>query len=173
MFLVNAEMQLPMPCTTVFGMLPPGSVATVTVRDSFPQTTGKLVLPALRAPVEVVRDAHGIPEIRAHNPEDLFVAQGYVHAQERFFEMDVRRHTTSGRLAELFGARAYASDDLARRLGLWRRLGYRCGLGRNGFGGDGLRGGLLRQLFVGGRCGISGRGFGALALVPPEQEQAC
>lgn len=96
-----------------------GSVATVTVRDSFPQTTGKLVLPALRAPVEVVRDAHGIPEIRAHNPEDLFVAQGYVHAQERFFEMDVRRHTTSGRLAELFGDDLWKTDAVIRTMG-WR-----------------------------------------------------
>ena len=51
----------------------------------------------------MVRDEHGIPQIYADTVDDLMRAQGFVHAQDRFFEMDVRRHVTAGRLAELFG----------------------------------------------------------------------
>ena len=64
--------------------------------------------PASTATVEVVRDDHGIPQLYGDSVDDLMRAQGYVHAQERFFEMDVRRHVTAGRLAELFG------EDAAR-----------------------------------------------------------
>ena len=51
----------------------------------------------------MLRDAHGVPQIYADNSTDLFFAQGYVQAQDRFFEMDFRRHVTAGRLSELFG----------------------------------------------------------------------
>lgn len=97
------------------------SASMVAVRDSFPQTEGEVSLPSLRGPVTVTRDAHGIPEIRADNAEDLFTAQGYVHAQERFFEMEVRRHTTAGRLAELFGDDQFETDAVIRTMG-WRRV---------------------------------------------------
>src|SRR5262245_31169741 len=70
-----------------------------TVRASFPQTTGSLKVPGLSAAVQVKRDAHGIPQIYADTAEDLFRAQGYVQAQDRFWEMDVRRHLTAGRLS--------------------------------------------------------------------------
>lgn len=96
------------------------SASVVTVRAPFPVTTGELTFPALSRPVEVVRGAYGIPEIRADNAEDLFTAQGFVHAQERFFEMDVRRHTTSGRLAELFGDDLWETDQVIRTMG-WRQ----------------------------------------------------
>ena len=51
-----------------------------------------------------VRDSLGIPHIYADTPEDLFLAQGYVHAQDRFFQMDFWRHLSSGRLSEMFGS---------------------------------------------------------------------
>src|SRR5688572_342777 len=73
------------------------------VRDPFPTHDGELALPGLSAPVTVYRDEHGIPQIYAETAEDLFRAQGYVHAQDRFWEMDFRRHVTGGRLAEWFG----------------------------------------------------------------------
>ena len=57
----------------------------------------------------------------ADTPEDLFFAQGFVHAQDRFFEMDFRRHVTSGRLSELFGESALDTDKFVRTLG-WRRV---------------------------------------------------
>ncbi|WNI15892.1 penicillin acylase family protein [Actinacidiphila sp. ITFR-21] len=87
-----------------------------TVRSSFPQTTGSLRLKGLSAPVDVKRDANGIPQIYADTPEDLFRAQGYVQAQDRFYEMDVRRHLTSGRLSEMFGKSQVETDAFLRTL---------------------------------------------------------
>ncbi|ONI71650.1 penicillin acylase family protein [Kribbella sp. ALI-6-A] len=91
------------------------------VRHSFPSYDGTIELTGLEADVEVVRDANGIPQIYADKPADLFAAQGYVAAQDRFFEMDFRRHVTSGRLAELFGRDALETDKFVRTLG-WRRV---------------------------------------------------
>ncbi|MFG2495015.1 penicillin acylase family protein [Streptomyces caniferus] len=88
-----------------------------TVRASLPQTTGSLKLPGLTNPVDVVRDANGIPQIYADTDEDLFRAQGYVQAQDRFWEMDVRRHMTSGRLSEMFGKSQVKTDSFLRTLG--------------------------------------------------------
>ncbi|MDQ4007450.1 MAG: penicillin acylase family protein [Actinomycetota bacterium] len=93
-------------------------------RQSFPQTDGEIVVPGLAAEVEVVRDEYGVPQIYADNAEDLFFAQGFVQAQDRFFQMDVRRHATAGRLAELFGEQALDSDMLVRTMG-WRRVAER------------------------------------------------
>jgi len=95
--------------------------ATVLVRRPFPQVSGSVDLPGLEGDVEVVRDDHGIPQIYGDSLEDLMRAQGYVHAQERFFEMDVRRHATAGRLAEMFGEKAVESDEMVRTMG-WRRV---------------------------------------------------
>jgi penicillin G amidase len=91
------------------------------VRRSFPQYGGTLRLAGLSAPVTVYRDGYGIPQIHAATTGDLFRAQGYVHAQERFWEMDFRRHITAGRLSELFGATQVDTDKFLRTLG-WRRV---------------------------------------------------
>jgi penicillin amidase len=91
------------------------------VRRPFPQVSGSAGLPGLEGDVEVVRDAQGIPQLYGDSVEDLMRAQGYVHAQERFFEMDVRRHATAGRLAEMFGKDALESDEYVRTMG-WRRV---------------------------------------------------
>ncbi|MFE0736055.1 penicillin acylase family protein [Streptomyces sp. NPDC058855] len=92
-----------------------------TVRGSFPQTTGEIRLDALSGDVEVKRDANGVPQIYADNEADLFRAQGYVQAQDRFYEMDVRRHMTAGRLSEMFGESQVDTDAFLRTLG-WRRV---------------------------------------------------
>lgn len=92
-----------------------------TVTRSFPQTTGSLSIPGLKARVEVRRDDAGIPQITASNTHDLFLAEGYVHAQDRFWEMDFRRHVTAGRLSELFGKSQIGTDEFIRTLG-WRRV---------------------------------------------------
>ncbi|CAM5261878.1 hypothetical protein STANM309S_03330 [Streptomyces tanashiensis] len=92
-----------------------------TVRASFPQTTGEIRLDKLSADVDVKRDANGVPQIYADNETDLFRAQGYVQAQDRFYEMDVRRHVTAGRLSEMFGASQVDTDAFLRTLG-WRRV---------------------------------------------------
>ncbi|WP_369035181.1 MULTISPECIES: penicillin acylase family protein [Streptomyces] len=92
-----------------------------TVRASFPQTKGSISLEGLSGPVDVKRDSYGIPQIYASSDEDLFMAQGYVQAQDRFYEMDVRRHMTSGRLSEMFGKGQVDNDEFLRTLG-WDRV---------------------------------------------------
>ncbi|WP_203337326.1 penicillin acylase family protein [Nocardioides limicola] len=98
--------------------------ATRIARQPLPQTAGEVQVPGLDAAVHVIRDAHGIPTLIGDSQTDLLRAQGYVHAQERFFEMDVRRHVTAGRLAELFGEAAVETDTFVRTLG-WRRVAER------------------------------------------------
>jgi penicillin amidase len=92
-----------------------------TVRASFPQTKGSITLDGLSGPVDVKRDGYGIPQIYAATDEDLFMAQGYVQAQDRFYEMDVRRHLTAGRLSEMFGKGQVDNDEFLRTLG-WTRV---------------------------------------------------
>ncbi|WP_330354710.1 penicillin acylase family protein [Streptomyces chartreusis] len=92
-----------------------------TVRASFPQTKGSITLKGLSGPVDVKRDDYGIPQIYASSDEDLFMAQGFVQAQDRFWEMDVRRHMTSGRLSEMFGKSQVDNDEFLRTLG-WDRI---------------------------------------------------
>ncbi|GAA2897594.1 penicillin acylase family protein [Nonomuraea rubra] len=96
-------------------------VVVYTVRKSFPQVDGSLRLPGLTSNVEIYRDKSGIPHIYADSAADLFMAQGFVHAQDRFFEMDFRRHLTAGRLSELFGASTLDNDKALRTMG-WRRV---------------------------------------------------
>ena len=91
------------------------------VRRPVPVTDGELELAGLDAEVEVIRDANGIAQIYADTDDDLMRAQGYVAAQDRFFEMDFRRHVTAGRLAELFGEAVLETDKYIRTMG-WRRV---------------------------------------------------
>ena len=72
----------------------------------------------------VARDAAGLVNITATDPHDLFLAQGYVHAQERMWQMEVWRHISAGRLSELFGAGSLDTDRFIRTLG-WRRAAER------------------------------------------------
>jgi penicillin amidase len=99
------------------------AVAATVIRRPLPDHAGTLDVAGLTAEVRVLRDARGVPSIYAETSEDLFVAQGYVHAQERFFEMDYRRHVTAGRLSELVGDSpdALAADKVIRTFG-WRRV---------------------------------------------------
>ncbi|OEJ95835.1 penicillin acylase family protein [Streptomyces thermolilacinus] len=92
-----------------------------TVRAPFPQTTGTLELAGLSGPVDVKRDSYGVPQIYASTDADLFRAQGYVQAQDRFWEMDVRRHMTAGRLSEMLGKDMVDTDAFLRTLG-WHRV---------------------------------------------------
>ncbi len=95
--------------------------AVVLVRRPFPQVEGSARVPGLTGEVEVVRDERGIPQLYADTTADLMAAQGYVQAQERFYEMDVRRHMTAGRLSELFGEDTLEIDEFVRTLG-WRNV---------------------------------------------------
>ncbi|MGC0143659.1 penicillin acylase family protein [Pseudactinotalea sp. Z1732] len=99
-----------------------GLITTVAlVRRPLPSLNGEFRVDGLAEQVDVIRDENGIPRIYAHNTDDLFLAQGYVHAQDRFFEMDYRRHLTAGRLSELVGEAAVAPDTVIRTMG-WRAV---------------------------------------------------
>ncbi|MER7073514.1 penicillin acylase family protein [Terrabacter sp. NPDC000476] len=98
-----------------------GILAIGVVRQSFPQTAGRLEIEGLTSSVSVQRDARGVPTITADNAKDLFRAQGFVSAQDRFFEMDLRRHITAGRLSELVGDAGIEKDKVIRAMG-WRRV---------------------------------------------------
>ncbi|MFV2195687.1 penicillin acylase family protein [Nocardiopsis sp. LOL_012] len=91
------------------------------VRRSFPEHAGKLTLPGLDSEVTVLRDDYGVPHVYADTAHDLFMAQGFTHAQDRFWEMDFRRHVTAGRTAELFGPDQVKTDAYLRTMG-WRRV---------------------------------------------------
>src|SRR4051812_21603721 len=98
-----------------------GILAIGVVRQSFPETAGRLEIEGLTSSVSVNRDDRGVPTIYADNANDLFRAQGFVSAQDRFFEMDLRRHVTAGRLSELVGSAGLDSDKVIRAMG-WRRV---------------------------------------------------
>lgn len=87
------------------------------VRRSWPQAEGRLDLPGLLAPVEVIRDASGVPHIYAANDHDLLFAQGVVHAQDRLWSMDFDRRLAGGTLSELIGGMTVPLDRYLRTVG--------------------------------------------------------
>ncbi len=85
-------------------------------RTSLPQVEGSLQLPGLSAPVTVARDSHGVPHIHAATLDDLVLAQGFVVAQDRLFQMDSLRRHAAGELAEILGPNLLQHDRLQRTL---------------------------------------------------------
>jgi penicillin G amidase len=88
--------------------------AYLVLRQSLPQLAGTAALAKLAAPVSVARDALGTATIQADNDRDAMRALGFVHAQERFFEMDLTRRAAAGELAALFGKAALPIDRQKR-----------------------------------------------------------
>jgi penicillin amidase len=95
--------------------------AWLAVRASLPQLDGEVHSPRLSGSVTVARDADGVPLISGANRLDVAYATGYVHGQERFFQMDLLRRSAAGELAELFGPKALPLDR-AHRLHRFRAL---------------------------------------------------
>ena len=95
-------------------LLVAAGVAWWLLRGSLPALDGNAALPGLSAPVTVARDALGVVTIDAASEADAVRALGYVHAQERYFEMDLLRRTSAGELAALFGAVAIDADKRHR-----------------------------------------------------------
>ena len=85
-----------------------------------PKVAGTLKIEGLQQPVEVIRDEWGVPHLYATTLEDLFLAQGFVQAQDRFWQMEFQRRLAAGRLAEVLGEAALPADRLLRRLELNR-----------------------------------------------------
>ena len=87
------------------------------IRAALPQLDGTAQAPGLAAPVDVLRDARGVPHLRAQSLDDLYFAQGYVTAQDRLWQMDLSRRLAKGELAEIFGKRLIERDVENRKLG--------------------------------------------------------
>ena len=90
------------------------------VRRPLPRTTGTLRVPGLEAPVEITRDRWGVPHVRARSMPDAWFGQGFCHAQDRLWQLDLYRRFSSGRLAEIAGTEGLAADRFVRTLGLRR-----------------------------------------------------
>lgn len=83
-------------------------------RQAFPQTKGEIAVTGIQSQVEIVRDEFGVAHIYAQNAHDLFFAEGFVHAQERFWQMEFQRRVAAGRMAEIFGETALETDKFLR-----------------------------------------------------------
>jgi penicillin amidase len=97
-----------------------GAIATLSASPAHADAGDGARIPGLRAPASVVRDADGVPHIKAANAHDLFFLQGWQQADDRLFQMDVTRRRASGTLAELLGSSALPSDVQLRTFGLRR-----------------------------------------------------
>ncbi|MHA1108270.1 MAG: penicillin acylase family protein, partial [Alphaproteobacteria bacterium] len=91
------------------------------LRTSLPTTDGAVRVNGISGDVTIARDDHGIPRIKAATEEDAYFGLGFVHAQDRLWQMDFNRRLGSGRLAEVTGRRALPIDRIMRTLGV-RRL---------------------------------------------------
>ena len=90
------------------------------LRSSLPLVEGRIVVGGLKAGVTIARDGDGVPLITAADDEDAAFGLGFVHAQDRLFQMETMRRAGAGRLSEIFGAPAIAADRQTRVLGLYR-----------------------------------------------------
>src|SRR6266581_364899 len=97
-----------------------GGAYYLSVRRPLPRKKGHLVFSGIHEPVEIIFDRYGVPHIYAANEDDLYFAQGYIHAQERLWQMELNRRIGAGRLCEIFGAVALEADRFSRRLGMHR-----------------------------------------------------
>ena len=89
-------------------------------RTSLPKLSGSERVAGISGKVEILRDRHGVPHITARSREDAYFGLGYVHAQDRLWQMHLNRHLGHGRLAELLGPRAVPHDRFLRMLGFTR-----------------------------------------------------
>ncbi|MFH0991439.1 MAG: penicillin acylase family protein [bacterium] len=90
------------------------------ITKSHPVTSGTVVLDDLKAPVAIHRDEYGIPHIFSESEYDAYFAVGYVHAQERLWQMELMRRAGQGKLAEVLGEPALNIDKMFRTIGIWK-----------------------------------------------------
>ena len=90
------------------------------LRGSVPDYDDSLRVTSIDAPVQIIRDARAVPHIFAANEDDAAFALGYVHAQDRLWQMDMQRRIGQGRLAELIGGSALSIDRFMRTIGAYR-----------------------------------------------------
>ena len=133
------------------------ALAIASGRRAHPQLEGRIRVRGVEGRVEILRDRFGVPHIFADREQDALFGQGFVHAQDRLFQIDGMRRLASGRVAELAGPRALQSDRFMRRLGLADRAA-----------GDLARAGDdERELLAAYARGVN-EGVGSLRTLPPE-----
>jgi penicillin amidase len=93
--------------------------AYVLLRNTVPSASGSSVIPGLSRSVEVIRDREAVPHIFARSTDDLYAALGFVHAQDRLWQMELQRRTGQGRLSEVLGEATYLTDVFIRTLDLY------------------------------------------------------
>ncbi len=93
-------------------------VSRILLRKGWPRTNGRIAGLELESEVEVARDQWGIPHISARGMHDLLFAQGFVHAQDRLWQMETLRRISLGRLSEIAGERAVPLDWFSRMSGM-------------------------------------------------------
>lgn len=103
----------------LFALLAVVTVAVLWVRSAEPDRSGTRALPGLQGVVHVTWDSVGVPHVRANSAEDLLYVQGWLHARDRLFQMDLMRRVAQGRLAEVLGEPGLAADRFLRTLDLW------------------------------------------------------
>jgi len=135
------------------------------LRGSLPALDGAMSLPGLSAPVTIQRDHLGVVTVDAANEIDAMRALGYVHAQERFFEMDLMRRTAAGELAELFGPIAVDTDKQHRV----HRMRARVMQNLTTIAGDKMD--VLRAYVDGINAGLADLGRGPISCCAPSRNR--
>ena len=87
--------------------------------NTVPSPSGTMAIAGLAQPVEVVRDREGVPHIFSKTIDDLYMALGFIHAQDRLWQMELQRRTGQARLSEIFGERTFTTDVFLRTLDLY------------------------------------------------------
>lgn len=92
----------------------------VYARATLPQRSETIFFQGMSAPATIAKDEHGIPQVTAATDDDVFFAMGYLHAQDRLWQLEVQRRTAQGRLSEVFGKEALQGDIWIRTLGIYQ-----------------------------------------------------
>lgn len=104
---------------TLLAVLVIGGGGYAFLRGSLPETSAEIRVEGLANNVSILRDANGIPHISASSQEDAFFALGYVHAQDRLWQMEMNRRIGAGRLSEIFGEKTLAKDKFLRSIDVY------------------------------------------------------
>ena len=96
------------------------SIGILWLRTSLPVANGLISVEGLTAPVSITRDGNGIPHISGVSQPDVYFGLGFVHAQDRLWQMEIARRAGAGRLSEIFGERTLSADKYLRGLGFYR-----------------------------------------------------
>ncbi len=106
--------------TLLLALVLAAAAGYIWLRESLPQLDGSVSLSGLRAPVDIVRDRNGVPHIYAGSIADAYFALGFVHAQDRLWQMEMNRRIGAGRLSEALGPATLDTDKFLRTLGVRR-----------------------------------------------------